>query len=337
MVSTIAATVVARVFDVGVRSGVPAAELREILGRSRAELVDDARVPIASCYESFALCLRHTRDPGFPLRVARSVTMEDYSVLGFAMMTSATAEEAFERLARYGHLISDSGTWRARPGKSRDVELSWVRAGERTLGHRAANESAVAELVGGMRRSYGASFAPVRVFFRHGAPASTREHERFFQSPIEWDSPREGILLPGPLLATGMSTGNPAMNRFFDGVLAERGGTPETCAGRVQRALAQGLVSGPPSAARLASSLGMSERSLRRGLASEGTSYRALLDELRRSVAVDMLHAKKSITETAFLLGFSETSALSRAFRRWHGTSARELGRGTKPSVGAAR
>ena len=64
---------------------------------------------------------------------------------------------------------------------------------------------------------------------------------------------------------------------------------------------------------------------MRRALAEEGTSYRALLDDLRREAAFELLDGKRTVTETAFLLGFSETSALSRAFRRWYGTSTRSL------------
>jgi AraC-like DNA-binding protein len=67
----------------------------------------------------------------------------------------------------------------------------------------------------------------------------------------------------------------------------------------------------------------MSERSLRRALADEETSFRDVLDDVRRTIALEMLQANQSVTEIAFLLGFSETSALSRAFRRWHGKSIR--------------
>lgn len=92
---------------------------------------------------------------------------------------------------------------------------------------------------------------------------------------------------------------------------------------RVRAALLERLSSGSPTAARLAEDLGMSERSLRRALADEGTSYRALLAELRRDAAMELFQSNTSVTEAAFLLGFSETSALSRAFRRWTGTSTR--------------
>jgi AraC-like DNA-binding protein len=323
MVSTITATVVARAFDVGVRHGVPAAELEAVLGRHRADLVDGARVPMPPMYALFAHCLRHTDDPSFPLRVAEAVTLEDYAVLGFGLMTASSAEESLERLRRFGHLVSDSGAWRMGKVGAAGVELRWVRSGARTLGHRAANECAIAELVGGLRRGFGRALAPRRVMFRHPPPADLRAHATFFRAPIAWRAPHDGVVLPGEILARTPTSAHPTMSKFFGDVL-ERSGQPRaTASARVRAALAERLSSGPPTAAQLAAHLGMSERSLRRALAAEAATFRMLLDELRRTTARELLDAGTSVTEIAFLLGFSETSALSRAFRRWHGASPR--------------
>lgn len=323
MVTTIAATVVARVFDVGVAAGVSAAELEAILRRRRADLVDGARVSMTATYACFAHCLERTRDPGFPIHVAQSVTLEDYSVLGFALLTSTNADEALERLRRYGHIISDSGTWRS--STQNPLELLWIRSGARTLGHRAANECAIAEIVSGIRRGFGRSLAPRRVFFRHAAPSDVRAHRRFFDAPIEWSAGRDGLLLPPEILTAAPANPNPAMSRYFGDVLERRGNPRATTTERVRMVLVERLASGPPTAAELAPRLGMSERSLRRALDDEGTTFRELLDDLRKTTAREMLDAKKSVTEIAFLLGFSETSALSRAFRRWYGESPRAL------------
>ncbi len=322
MASTIAASVVARIYDVAVGQGVSEATLCATIGRSRTELVEDARVTIDATFACFAACMQHTQDASFPLQVAQAVAVEDYPVLGFAMMTSATVTEAFDRLVRYGHLISDSGTWRMRESR-REVELCWLRAGRRSLGHRVANECALAELLGGLRSNYGKNLRPVKVYFRHPAPADARAHQRYFGAPIVWGATKDALVFTTQLLSLPASKSNVAMSRYFDGLLKRHVQAHASCAGRVQQVLTVGLSSGRPSATAVALQLGMSERSLRRALAEEATSFRDVLDELRRTIASDMIEANKSGTEIAFLLGFSETSALSRAFRRWHGTSMR--------------
>ena len=70
----------------------------------------------------------------------------------------------------------------------------------------------------------------------------------------------------------------------------------------------------------------MSERSIQRRLNEEHTSYRQLVDEVRKSLAIEHLSRPgTSTTDVAFLLGFSEPSAFTRAFRRWTGAAPTEF------------
>ena len=75
----------------------------------------------------------------------------------------------------------------------------------------------------------------------------------------------------------------------------------------------------------IAGRLGMSGDTLLRRLKAEGTTFEAVLDELRHKMALHYLDGRKvSVNETAYLVGFSEASAFSRAFKRWTGTSPRK-------------
>lgn len=315
VIRTISATLVARVWDVGVRAGLPPAELQALLGRRRDTLVRDTRVPIAQVYECFAAALRVSKDPGFPIEVATTITLEDYSVLGFALMTSTDGAEAFDRLQRYGHFITDSGEWQHRQ-RADEIQLIWHRAGPRTLGHRAANECALAELLHGLRGGIRAGLRPKQVTFRHAAPADVRAHVRFFGCPITWGAGTDSLVVPADVLALTARNANPAMRSFFDTQLGSS--PPRDWSSRVRTAIQRELSSGAPEAATIARDLGVSARTLRRCLLAEHTSFRHLLDETRRELALELLRAGNGVTDTAFLLGFSETSAFSRAFRRWY-------------------
>jgi AraC-like DNA-binding protein len=103
---------------------------------------------------------------------------------------------------------------------------------------------------------------------------------------------------------------------------------PDSSAHRVRRILADALADGEGQAtlAAVADKLHMSERSLQRRLADEGLKFDALLDELRRELAVRYLQDRKvAIAEVAYLLGYSEPSAFHRAFKRWTGKTPSEL------------
>ena len=92
-------------------------------------------------------------------------------------------------------------------------------------------------------------------------------------------------------------------------------------ADRARALLADGAGAGAlPTAALLAALLRMSLRTLDRALAAEGTSFRRLLEQLRREVSARALaESRHSVSEVAFLLGFNDLSAFYRAFKRWTG------------------
>jgi AraC-like DNA-binding protein len=92
--------------------------------------------------------------------------------------------------------------------------------------------------------------------------------------------------------------------------------------GRVESLLMPVLHTGNASMDAVASQLGISRQTLFRKLKAEGVTFAAVLDELRHRMAADYLGARKvSVNETAYLVGFSEPAAFSRAFKRWTGCS----------------
>jgi AraC-like DNA-binding protein len=82
------------------------------------------------------------------------------------------------------------------------------------------------------------------------------------------------------------------------------------------------LHTGKASMDSVAAKMGLSRSMLFRRLKAESTTFETVLDELRRTMALDYLNTKKvSVSETAYLVGFSEPAAFSRAFKRWTGSS----------------
>jgi AraC-like DNA-binding protein len=86
------------------------------------------------------------------------------------------------------------------------------------------------------------------------------------------------------------------------------------------------LHTGDASVDIIAKKLGFSRQTLFRRLKAEGATFREVLDELRHKLALDYLSGKQvSVNETAYLVGFSEPAAFSRAFKRWTGSSPRTM------------
>ena len=82
------------------------------------------------------------------------------------------------------------------------------------------------------------------------------------------------------------------------------------------------LPDGPPSQQQIAEALHVSNRTLQRRLKDEGTSFMDLLQDTRLQLAQKYLQQRsRSVVETAYMLGFSEPSTFSRAFKRWTGVA----------------
>ena len=177
---------------------VDTAALRRASGLPAA-LDGEARIGMEPVYALWGEAAAQTSDPGIGVRFAASSSFEDFGILGLAMMTCTTAREALSRVHRYQHLLSTSGRWEI---KERDgvTHVEWHRDGKRTLGHRLANETVLAELVAGCRQLLG-TVDPLAVAFRHPSPADTSEHRLFFRCPLRWSAPSDEVLLPSEILS----------------------------------------------------------------------------------------------------------------------------------------
>ncbi|WP_223160970.1 AraC-like transcriptional regulator QhpR [Salinicola aestuarinus] len=188
-----------------------------------------------------------------------------------------------------------------------------------------------AELTMGMvlnlvRHAAGRRWAPRAVYFEHPRPEQWRDHERAFDAPVHFDRPYNSMLIPRRDLDLPMPSHDPLLLgvmmdaiRRLDGRHADVGWS-----NRLRDAIRRALPQGEPRLEALAEEMMLSPWMLRRRLAGEGVSFSELVDDVRQALSRHYLaQPHLSVSEMALLLGYSEVSAFSRAFRRWHGVSPR--------------
>ncbi len=321
----IAATSVGKLVDFGVRRGL-----------CRAELLAAARLPETAVFEpesdmpigcSMALwshLARRLRDSGVPIAVAAESTMADFHAVGLAVRASRNARIGIGRIVRYAYLLSGSGCWQMAENETL-VAVTWSRKLPPILCTRVANENVVAEFVRLWRIASGIWNRPNLVTFRHPAPPDTSAHQAFFGCPVVFGAAVDSIAFSPELLDQPMARPDAALAAFFDDYLGSRSSShPQVGCLRdqVRKVIHQALPEDVPTIAEIASNLAMSERTLRRSLDRQGTSFRELVGtvrmELSRALLVD---PTRSVSEIALLLGYAEAGAFSRAFRRGLGVT----------------
>lgn len=307
---------------------VPPPDRADLLHRAGLEPdgADDAgRMIDADTYYDLLESIAHGMADAthLPLRVGATMRCDDYGAFGLAWKTAPTLRGSFARAARYWRVLTSVAEFEIRP----DNDDAWFllhRAGARRLGLRLSNEATLAGALTIMREVAPGPVAPVELHLRHPAPQDDARHRRWFGCPIVFGSDRDGLRLPASVLDRPNRLGDAGLSRYLDGrldeVLARVSSGDDDLASAVRRAVERSMEGGLTGLAEVAATLGQSERGLQRRLAEAGLSFRTLVDAARRDLAEGLLvDSDFALAEIAFVTGFSEQSALTRAFRRWHG------------------
>jgi AraC-like DNA-binding protein len=334
---TAAASVTRRVMELAVARGAGRRALLESSGLAAADLENgDRRIPFASHIALLRAARNLCGDPAFALHYGESVDLAEVSVVGLIGHSCETMLDAFVQLSRYSRLIMDLDL-----GSGERFQLVRDEAGPWIVDTRAnpnafpeLTEIAFAQMVSGTRR-FGETPFVRAVHVTHSDPGYAAEYERILGAPVTFGSPRNAMRIDPawlsrrialqPLYAFGILT------RHADALLATLDGEA-TMRGRLERLIMPILHTGEVRMTHLARGLGCSRDTLYRGLKAEGATFEQVLDSLRHRLALDYLEGGKvSVNETAYLVGYSDPAAFSRAFRRWTGRSPGEVRRQARP------
>ncbi|KHL17076.1 AraC-like DNA-binding protein [Mumia flava] len=165
-----------------------------------------------------------------------------------------------------------------------------------------------------------------RAAFTHPAPSAGAARSAAAVLGLEpsYGADRSLIAFDAALLAEPLPLGNSQARATAEGLcraVVSRRRERHGIAQQVRVLVTQHVLTGAPMEV-VAADLGLSVRTLRRRLADAGTSYRALLDEVRRSLAEELLASGGlSVEDAALRLGYAEASSFIAAFRRWTGVT----------------
>lgn len=307
-------------------------------------MADDALTLADKLSRLWELVTQASGDPLLGLKAALPQPLDRSGLMGHIMRASPDVKTAIENLVRYTPLVSPTvnstieqadGHTRVclhLPGGQRRVPLQqydfvWCLV-LRTLRGAADNEA----------------LKPILVTYAFPEPASAQAYVDAFGCPVQFGAASNTMEFADSDLTAPIMTENPmaadwALRMLADLAQSQRNWTLRMLARlenapqpdnsfrtRVQGLLASMLAKGEPLREEVARQLMMSERTLQRRLAEEGTNFTQLVDDTRRDLAQKYLSkGELSLKKLSFQLGFSDPSAFCRACRRWFGRSPKEL------------
>ena len=309
--------------------GLDPMELMEQAGIDPASVINpDRRIPVENMQRLWNLAGEASGDESFGLLAAEQLQPATLQGLGLAVLASDTIYDALRRLVRFSRVFS-TGLVLQLQEHDELVDLELLTDGE--LSGQPLNwlsyDFGVGLIVALCRITLGEYFSPINIQCLRPPPADPDRFSAILGSRIEYDAGRNCITFVRADIEEPLATANAELARVND----EQAETylasfvEVSAAHQVVSRIVEHLPDGPPSQSQIAAAMNVSNRTLQRKLKDEGTSFIDLLQDARLALARKYLgQPQRSIVEIAYLLGFSEPSTFSRAFKRWTGTAPAE-------------
>ena len=322
-----------------VRSGVlsGAAPLIVELGHDPAEIcrragldptaLSDPELPVSSTSivsfmaQAAEVCACET----FGLRMA---SRQDLSVLGplwLLMRSAATVGQLVADLARYFVLHTRGALVDAHAEPGGRV-VTYSMANGLPADDRQSIEIGIAMFCNELRSHAPPGWQPRSVQLRHAAAADLRWHRRFFGPTVSFDQDRNAVFVESALLERPLADADARSRRLLSAVFEGRQSKlPQVALARVESVVRALLPFSSCSIDEVAGAVSVSSRTLQRQLAASGATFQQLRDRVRADLALKYLRQSAlQLGQISEILGYSEPSAFTRSFRRWHGCSPRD-------------
>lgn len=319
---------------VGIRDALAAREIDSEELLLEAGLVPRAlddpsnEVPLDSVALLMELAADRANDPGFGLTLAESYPLGASGLLDYLMLHANSMREALESITRFAALMfqPSSLTFREEPDVAR---LSWCFPTQSSTRRVQFASFANAVLVLRLRRIAGRDWHPLAVEVEHPElPCASKLH-RILGPRVTFNARENSLAIDPAALKRASEGADPRLYQILretgEAKLQELTAKPDVVT-RTARAIIATLNTDPPLLEHVAERLRMSPRTLQNRLSQRGTTFERVLSETRRNMAERYLRdTDLPLTEIAFLLGFSEQSAFTRAARAWFGRPPRQL------------
>lgn len=287
------------------------------------------RYPVERWRRHLETAARTLDDPDLGLHLGQTITPRHFGVMGYVLLACGTLGAALQRLYRYQRLVYDVSPLRLHAG-GQDITLEWGT--EHGRPGRLVDETAITALVQFARDVTGEASSVTAVHFVNEPPPRLAPYERYYGGEVRFRQDATRVRLPLAWLTRPLRQPDASLLQLLEtqagtllAELPEAGNLEQA----VRRAVAASAREGEVSLERVASSLHTSPRTLHRRLETLGLSFRTLRDDTRRRLAEQHLADRgMSVAEVAQLLGYSEQSAFTRAFRRWTGVAPLRFRRG---------
>ena len=293
------------------------------LGLRRDQIELRRRIPLDKYLALLDLAAEVARDPHFGLHFGATYAFETVGLLAYIARNSPNLGAAITNAMRYLRLHIDAAEL-SLDFAGPEVRLVYRLTDPSIPPSRHYSELAMVCFVKFVRLAIDDTWSPHEIQFRHDPPADVSPYQQLFGALVRFGQGDNAMLFERGLLSRPLRTADHQLLHFLEEharvVLAELPVPKDDLIGQLRRFVVGALPHDGAGLSAAARTLGMSTRTLQRRLREGGILYAQLVEDVRRQLSDRYLaDANLSLGEIAYLLGYSESSAFNRAYRRWTG------------------
>jgi AraC-like DNA-binding protein len=264
------------------------------------------------------------KDEHLGLHLGEHFQFNALGIVGYLVENAATGKEVFLKLSKFNSLIGEgiAPTLDFRQD-SFLVKYNVIEPIDNFFDQQCLN-SILVKVITGVRIIVNKNQNPKNIFFSAKKPDDISEYQRIFQCPIHFNSDFTGIELDNSILEFKVVTADSEIHEYLEQKALKILNSEKRTSFiyEVKRLVMTKFPKANVNIDQVASEFAMSVRTFQRKLKDENHSFKTLVDQIRKDVAID--HIKSgvhNISQIAYLMGFSEASAFNRSFKRWTGFS----------------
>jgi AraC-like DNA-binding protein len=298
--------------------------------KRRFRLPDDAErtgvcvLPLGTLEALFDEAARLTGDADLGLHLGEQLGRGTFGVVEFICEKSADVRAGLQRLARYHALLNDLVVLTATSDNDGRLVVEHRIPGKPFGAGRHANEFFVAQLLTRMRTVTGREVRPLAARLAHPEPPDSGAVRRVVGArEVRFCAEANGFVLDAADAAAPLRTADARLSEILEAhaalLLAARP-TPQRVLGQVRAEVRARLRPSPPPLEVVADALRLAPRTLQRRLSEERTSLKEIVESLRQELGTALVREGRLRADAiAFELGYADTRAFLRAFKRWTG------------------
>lgn len=286
----------------------------------------NARYRLSDMYNLWDAAIEETEDPCFGIKVGKLWNATTFHALGFAWLASHSLKDALTRLVRYTRIANNSMS-ASLEEHGVHLHLEVRSSDDERYIHYAASDASIVAILVMCRLLCGENFSPVEIQLTKKRSFCGDELEKLVGTSIVYNRDKLVALFDRQHAEQRLATGNSELAKVNEDIAMKylRVLDRQSVNLLVKSRLVELMPTGKITEKRIASELNMSSRTLQRKLSEEKTSFSLLYNTVRQEIANEYIQdSQMSMSEIAYLLGFSEQANFTRAYRRWYGTSPSE-------------